>query len=74
MLRAREPPAKICVLEPFELDLERVEHREVAVHDRVHQRVEHEARAVAQQLRLALAARAHARRSRARLRLRTDST
>ena len=48
------------VLDGLDLDLERVQDREVAVDHRVHQGIEHEARAHAQQLGLALAALAHA--------------
>jgi hypothetical protein len=47
------------VLDLLELRLEPVDDREVAVDDRVHQRVEHEGRAVAQHVRLALRAAAH---------------
>src|SRR5260221_28033 len=47
------------LLRRLKLGLDRVEHREVAVDHRVHQRVEDIARAVAEQLRLALAARAY---------------
>ena len=47
------------VLDALELGLHRVEHREIAIDHRVHQRIEHIAGAVTQQLRLALGARAH---------------
>ena len=46
------------LLDLFELGFERVEHREIAVDDRVDERIEHVAGAVAQQLGLALGARA----------------
>ena len=48
------------VLDRLELRFHGIEHRKVAVDHRVHQRIEHVAGAVAQQLRLALGARAHA--------------
>ena len=61
MFRAREPAGEDLLLEVLELGLERLEHREVAVDDGVHQRVQHEPRSMAQQLGLALAARADVR-------------
>ena len=45
MFARGESPAKIRSSIALELALERVEHREVAVDHRVHQRVEHVARA-----------------------------
>jgi len=53
---ARRALGKDALLDGFQLDLEGVDDREVAIDHRVHQSVEHEAGAVAQQLRLALAA------------------
>ncbi len=61
MFSRGDVPEKIFSSSASSSDLHRVEHRGVAVDDGVHQRVEHVARAVAQQLRLALAARAHLR-------------
>jgi hypothetical protein len=51
------------LLDRVELALERIEHREVAVDHRVHQRVQHEAGALSQLLGLALAALAHAQKA-----------
>src|SRR5262249_48320843 len=54
-----EPAAEDLILDRFHLALEQVESREIAVDDGVQEAVEHEARAVPQQLGLFLAARAH---------------
>ena len=59
MFSRGERAGEELLLDALELHLERVEHREIAVDHRVHQRVEHVARAVLQQLGLALGARAH---------------
>jgi hypothetical protein len=61
------------LLDFFQLRLQHIEHREVAVHHRVHQRVQHERRAEAQHVRLLLA-RAHAEEALLRLAVRDDST
>ena len=55
-LAARRRAAEELLLRRLERGLEVSQHGEIAIDDRVHQRVEDEARAVAQQLRLALAA------------------
>src|SRR5438445_9418929 len=47
-VQARRRSAEQLVFDVLELQLDRVEHREVAVHHRVHQRVEHVPGAVAQ--------------------------
>ena len=66
-VRARRVALEDLLLDRLELGLERVDHREVAVDDVVHHRVEHVARAVAS------AARARARCARARRRSRRAS-
>ena len=53
--------AEDLLLERLELLLERVDDRQVLVDDEVHQRVEHEARPLAEELRCRLAAGAHGR-------------
>lgn len=64
---------QIPLLDGVQLALERVDEGEVAVDHRVHQRVQHESRALAQQVRLALAALATPRKPRAAV-VRTETT
>ena len=56
---ARGAPGEDAFLDGLQLGFQRIDDREVAIDHRVHQGVQHEAGAVAQQLGLALAALAH---------------
>jgi hypothetical protein len=58
-VRPRRAAVEDRLLDRLQFGLERIEHREVAVDHGVHQRVQHEARALAQVPGLALAAFAH---------------
>jgi len=56
-----------ALFHPLELLLQRGEHREVTIDDRVHQGIEHEAGALPQQRRLALATLTHAEKGHIRM-------
>src|SRR5262249_53212420 len=58
-VRTRRVPHEDILLDLFQLGLEAVDHREIAIDHRVDQRIEHETRAVLQEVRLALAAGAY---------------
>jgi hypothetical protein len=59
VLARRGAGGEQALLDDFELHLDCLEHREVAVHQGVHQGVKHEARPAAQQLRVAFGVRTH---------------
>ena len=58
-MHSRGLAGKNSLFDPLDLFGERVEHREIPIHDRVHQRVQHIRRSVLQQLGLLLASPAH---------------